>query len=188
MKCFCFENKLETVHETVKISRACVHQNVEMATSHTEVVQLLAARPRTVSHHPHDKYRVYKVTVTRCVTIPRAQMRHCQTTSRNPWSSQACGQVQRKGVCSGVAVPQVRAPSLSSRHRLSSGVSGDARTRESWETGSAQDGIAGRREACCTPRRVQLQRWATAVLSRPAASSVALLSASGFGGKPLEST
>ena len=49
MKCFSFENELETVRNRQKIAR-CARRfmrpsKVEMATSHTEVVQLLAARP-----------------------------------------------------------------------------------------------------------------------------------------------
>ena len=49
MKCFSFANELETVRNRQKIAR-CARRfmrpsKVEMATSHTEVVQLLAARP-----------------------------------------------------------------------------------------------------------------------------------------------
>jgi hypothetical protein len=51
MRCFCFENELETVRNRRKIAR-CARRfmrpsKVEMATSHTEVVQLLAARPKS---------------------------------------------------------------------------------------------------------------------------------------------
>ena len=52
MRCFCFENELETVRNRQKIAR-CARRfmrpsKVEMATSHTEVVQLLAVRPQGV--------------------------------------------------------------------------------------------------------------------------------------------
>ena len=75
MKCFCFENELETVRNRQKSRAArapprraraasCVRVKVEMATSHTEVVQLLAARPRARSARAHVVSRARREGVT----------------------------------------------------------------------------------------------------------------------------